>query len=180
MNRPTPKTKKNKTIIWQKSKNNQNLQQTFHNTTHYWLVEQQHALTSSTPNTHTLFLFYTHSALSLLLCLSLLSFSLLLCEFAGKETTKTKEKTMSSIEGQSSSASTTASSTRRRRCRRRRLQESRGGCGGCHHTHSVVGQQSGHQWYWGCRRAARGEPHHSLATDQQGWHLRATDHSGDR
>lgn len=69
------------------------MQQTFHNTTHDWLVEQQHALTSSTPQTLSPSLLHIH-ALSLLfaLCLSLLSFSLLLCEFSGKETTKTKKK----------------------------------------------------------------------------------------
>lgn len=41
------------------------MQQTFHNTTHDWLVEQQHALTSSTPKTLSLSLLHIH-ALSLL------------------------------------------------------------------------------------------------------------------
>lgn len=81
MNRPTPKTKKNKTNIWQKSKNNQNLQQTFHNTTHDWLVEQQHALTSSTPDTLSLSLLHTLRALfaPLSLFTFFLSFALWVC-----------------------------------------------------------------------------------------------------
>lgn len=161
--------KKKQTKIKQlfgKNQNKQlNLQQTFHNTTPDWLLEQQHAPTSRTPHTHTHTLLLSHTYLRSLwsspLFTFFLSFALRVCRQSNKQNEKQKKKkTMSSIEGQSSSAS--SASCHRRRRWRRHLQEFGRDCNRRHHTHSIVG----HQWHRGRRRAARRESYHSLATDQ--------------